>query len=55
MNKTAFEFRVRGRSVIVYRVAEPGWKFAWNDYPGKRIGCGFVMGKRCLSLVWRQP
>lgn len=45
-----------------YRVAEPGWRFLWNDYDYRsqggalyRIGAAVVLGRWCYGVRWAKP
>jgi len=40
--------------LLLYRVASPGWSMGLNRYPDKVIGAYAVLGRRCLSFVWRK-
>jgi hypothetical protein len=46
---------VVGRGLVLYRVADPGWRLTWNRYPPRTIGVGIVTGRLCWSLVWALP
>lgn len=44
--------------LIIYRVADPGWRVGWNRYhrgtpQQKTIGAGIVLNTRCVSFKWR--
>lgn len=35
-----------------YRVADPGFRCAWNQYPGVRIGAAVVVGRYAYCVKW---
>lgn len=41
--------------LVIYRVAVPEWRMVDNRYSTGRIGMGVVLGKWCVSFVWKQP